>query len=98
MAGKILRLEINDNPNTGACDIVDHFKAKWFPENEKLRGIEIDYNNQAEDDSIVLYEGLDVLEDFLGNEALIIGDVEAAIFEHLGVNTSWDDFVAKYGI
>lgn len=93
-----MRIIVNDNPNTGVCDIVDHWR-EVLKNDAVFNGVAVGYDENAEEDSVLILDGdgmlLSRFDDALG---LPMDLVAADLMELKGGVTSWEDFVAKYAV
>ncbi len=93
-----MKIIVNDNPNTGVCDIVDHWR-EVLEEDELFNGVAVQYDDNAEEDSVLILDddGM-ILSRFDDGMGLRIDLVGVDLIELKGGLTSWEDFVTKYAV
>lgn len=91
-------IQVNDNPNTGVCDVVDHFKEAL--ENDAVfNGVAVQYDEKAEEDNVLILDkdGM-ILARFDDAMALRVDLVSQDLQKLKGGHTHWEAFVKKYGV
>lgn len=92
-----MKVKVSDNPNTGPCSAVDHWKEVLENDNEFL-GCEVQYDENSKEDSVVIYGDSDKeLARFDDSMAIRMDIIGKDLQDLKGGTISWEDLIKKYG-
>jgi len=97
-----MKIVFNDNPKTGACDVIEHLKdalqvKRLIKGTHNLNGVTIEWNNNSNEDSAIIYKNNKQVAKFLDGDALRIDLIDKKAQEILKKVVTWDEFIKLYG-
>ena len=95
---KYIKILVQDNPNTGVCDIVDHWK-EVLRGRDTFNGAAVAYDDNAQEDSVIVFDQHNnIVARFDDGEALRIDEIVSQVDELDIATISWEDFKKKYAV
>lgn len=85
-----IEITVNDNPNQGACNIVEHFKDEWGTSGQEIDSIKTTFNDDAYEDGITVTEKDtgNVIIQLKGQRALLLATLKEALILYLGIKVT----------